>query len=78
MDRKDLAQMVAQRTGISEPQADQAVQVVVQQLASHLPSPIGSHLESFIGGGAAGGGAGGGGGASLGDVASRIEGMLGK
>ncbi len=75
MDRKDLAQMVAQRTGISEPQADQAVQVVVQQLASHLPSPIGSHLESFIGGGA---GSGNGGGTSLGDVASRIEGMLGK
>ncbi len=76
MDRKDLAQMVAQRTGISEPQADKAVEVVVQQLASHLPSPIGSHLESFIGGGA--GGSEGKGGTSLGDVASRIGGMLGK
>ncbi len=76
MDRKDLAEMVAQRTGISEPQADKAVEVVVQQLASHLPSPIGSHLESFIGGGSGGGDAQSG--ASLGDVASRIEGMLGK
>ncbi len=73
MDRKDLAHVVAERTGIPETQADQAVEVVVQQLASHLPSPIGSHLQSFLAGGS-----GGESGASLGDVASRIEGMLGK
>ncbi len=72
MDRNALAQLVAQRTGISQAQADQAVELVINQLASHLPGPIASHLEGFLGGGA------GGGGASLGDVASRIEGMLGK
>ncbi len=73
MDKQDLAREVSQRTGISEPQAEQAVEVVVQQLASHLPSPIGSHLQSFVSGGSSGGG-----GTSLSDVASRIGGVLGK
>ncbi len=73
MDRQALASVVAQRTGISQAAADQAVEVVIQQLAEHMPGPVGSHLQSFLAGGA-----GAGGGPSLGDVASKIGGMFGK
>jgi hypothetical protein len=47
----EIVQMVAQKTGIGEDKARQAVQVVVEQLRSRLPGPLASHLDSFVGGG---------------------------
>ena len=75
MQRKELAQMVAQRVGISESQAEQAVDVILSQLKSRLPAPISSQLDNFLGGEA--GGAGGAGGA-MGDIAKGLGGMMGR
>ncbi len=72
MDRQALASEVAQKTGISQSEAERAVEVVVNELSSHLPGPIGSHLQSFLGSGS------GGGGPELGDIASRIGKAFGK
>ncbi len=57
----ELVQMVAQRTGIGEDKARQAVQLVLEHLKGRLPGPLASHLDSFLQGGdqGAGGGLGG-------------------
>ncbi len=63
----ELVQMVAQKTGISEDKARQAVEVVIGHLKSRLPGPIASHLDSFTGGGSSSGG----------NLQSEASGMLG-
>jgi hypothetical protein len=53
----ELVNQVVQKTGISQDQANQAVQTVIGFLKDKLPGPIGSQLDSVLGG--ASGGAGG-------------------
>jgi uncharacterized protein (DUF2267 family) len=50
----ELVQMVAQKTGIGEDKARQAVQVVVEHLKGRLPGPIASQLDNYIQGNAQG------------------------
>ncbi len=45
-----IVKMVADRVGISQEQATQAVQLVVAQLKDRLPGPIGDQLEGALGG----------------------------
>lgn len=68
---EDLVRMVAQKVGISEAQARQAVETVAGFLKDRLPEPIGSQVAGMLG--TAGGGLAGG----LGDVAGSIGGMFG-
>jgi hypothetical protein len=68
---EELVKQVATRTGISEEQARTAVATVIGFLKDKLPQPIGAHLDSFAGGGSAEGAGGG-----LGDLASKVGGML--
>lgn len=44
----EIVQMVAQRTGIPEDKAREAVQVVLEHLRSRLPAPLVSYLDSYI------------------------------
>ena len=56
----ELVQMVAQRTGIGEDKARQAVQVVLEHLKGRLPGPLASQLDNYLQGqqGSEGGGLG--------------------
>jgi hypothetical protein len=47
----ELINLVVKKTGISQDEAQKAVQVVVDFLKSKLPGPVASHLDSFISGG---------------------------
>lgn len=47
----ELVQMVAQKTGISQDKAQQAVEVILSHLKSRLPGPMASHLDQLTGGG---------------------------
>jgi hypothetical protein len=52
----DLVNQVCQKTGISQDQAQQAVQTVIGYLKDKLPGPIGSQLDNVLSGqGGAGG-----------------------
>jgi hypothetical protein len=75
---EELIKQVAERTGISEAQAQTAVITVIGFLKGRLPEPIAGHLDSFLGGGASGaeGGLGGVGGAA-GSVLGGLGGLLG-
>ena len=68
---EELVKQVASKTGISEDQARTAVATVIGFLKDKLPQPIGAHLDSFAGGGSTGESSGG-----LGDLASKVGGML--
>jgi hypothetical protein len=46
----ELINQITQRTGISQNQAQQAVQVVVGFLKQRLPAPVASQLGSFVSG----------------------------
>ncbi|MDQ3799824.1 MAG: hypothetical protein M3384_10250 [Acidobacteriota bacterium] len=62
---EELIKQVTARTGISEEQAQQAVEVVVGFLKDKLPAPIAGQLDNVVsGGGEGGGGTGIGGGLS--------------
>jgi hypothetical protein len=76
---EELIRQVAERTGISEAQAQTAVTTVLGFLKGRLPEPLAGHLDSFVGGGAgAGGGADLGGlGGAAGSVLGGLGGMLG-
>jgi len=50
----ELINLVVQKTGISQEQAQKAVPVVIDPLKSKLPGPIASHLDSFMAGGLSG------------------------
>ena len=70
----ELVKQVAERTGISEAQAQTAVTTVLGFLKSRLPEPIAGQLDGLLGGaaGAAGGLAG-----QAGDLLGGLGGMLG-
>ena len=72
---EELIRQVAERTGISEAQAQTAVITVVGFLKGRLPEPLAGHLDSFLGGGVSG--AEGGLGGAAGDVLGGLGGMLG-
>lgn len=69
MKKNDLVQLVVERAGISESQAEKAVEVVLKQLKDRLPAPVASQLDRFL--------KGDGGGPDLGDVAKQVGGLLG-
>ena len=72
---EELIRQVAERTGISEAQAQTAVITVVGFLKGRLPEPIAGQLDGFLGGGASG--AEGGLGGAAGDVLGGLGGLLG-
>jgi hypothetical protein len=74
----ELIKQVAERTGISESQAQTAVTTVLGFLKTRLPESLAGQLDGLIGGaaGAAGGVAGGLAG-TAGDVLGGLGGMLG-
>lgn len=45
-----LVELLMQKTGLSQEKAQQVVETVVGHFKENLPSPIASHLESFLGG----------------------------
>jgi hypothetical protein len=47
----ELIQQITSRTGISEDQARQAVEMVLAFAKTKLPEPIASQLDGFMGGG---------------------------
>ena len=73
---EELIKQVAERTGISEAQAQTAVTTVLGFLKARLPEPLAGHLDSFLGGGGGGADLGGLGGAA-GSVLGGLGGMLG-
>lgn len=46
----ELVNQVCQKTGISQDQAQQAVQTVIGYLKDKLPGPIGSQLDNVLSG----------------------------
>ena len=51
----ELINIVVQKTGISQEDAQKAVQVIVDTLKSRLPAPIAAHIDTFLAGGLSGG-----------------------
>ena len=50
----ELINVVVQRTGLSQEDAEKAVHAVLDVLKQKLPGPIASHLDSFLSGGLSG------------------------
>ena len=50
----ELTNVVMQRTGLSQEDAEKAVHAVLDVLKQKLPGPIASHLDSFLSGGLSG------------------------
>ena len=46
----ELVNQVVQKTGISQDQANQAVQTVIGYLKNKLPGPVASQLDNVLGG----------------------------
>lgn len=67
----ELVNQVVQKTGISQDQAQQAVQVVVGFIKDKLPAPIASQVDSMMGGHT------GSGGPDLGNLGNSLGGMMG-
>ena len=65
----ELIKLVTQKAGISEAQAQQAVETVMGFLKDKLPAPIASQVEGMLSGGEM---------PDLGDLASQLGGLLGK
>jgi len=51
----ELINLVVQKTGISQDDAQKAVQVVVDALKARLPAPIAAQVDAFLTSGASGG-----------------------
>lgn len=64
----DLVNQVCQRTGLSQDQAQQAVQATIDALKSKLPGPIASQIDNVLGGQGGGGGIAGQAGQALGGM----------
>jgi uncharacterized protein (DUF2267 family) len=64
----ELIQLVADKVGLSEAQAKQAVDTVLGFLKDKLPAPIAGQIEAALEGDVSG----------LGDVAGSLGGLLGK
>ncbi len=67
----ELIKQVTAKAGISEDQARSAVNAVVDFVKDRLPAPIASQIENAMTG--EGGGIGG----TVGDMASKVGGLLG-
>jgi uncharacterized protein (DUF2267 family) len=65
----ELIKQVAQKVGISEDQAQQAVEMVLGFLKDKLPAPVASQVESVLKGGGT---------PDLGDLGEKLGGLLGK
>jgi hypothetical protein len=63
----ELVQMVSQKTGLSEEQSRQAVEIVLEYLKGKLPEPIAGQLDNIVEGSE---------GVDLGDMASKGLGGL--
>lgn len=62
----ELIKLVSQKTGISEDQANMAVQTVLDFIKQKLPAPITSQIDGLLSG------------SGLGDVAKGLGGLFGK
>ena len=62
----ELIKLVSQKTGISEDQANMAVQTVLDFIKQKLPAPITSQIDDLLSG------------SGLGDVAKGLGGLFGK
>jgi nucleoid DNA-binding protein len=62
----ELVKLVTQKTGISQDQAKQAIQTVIDFIKQKLPAPIASQIDGLLAGSAAG------------DVAKGIGNLFGK
>jgi uncharacterized protein (DUF2267 family) len=51
----EIVNLVVQRTGISQDDAQKAVQVVIDSLKSKLPAPIAAEVDTFLSSGVSGG-----------------------
>lgn len=51
----ELVNIVTQRTGLSQDDAQKAVQVIVDTLKSRLPAPVAAELDTFLTSGMSGG-----------------------
>jgi hypothetical protein len=70
----DLIQQITAKTGISDDQARQAIDMAMGFVKDKLPEPIASQLDGFIGGS---GGSDGGAGGMMGMVQDQLGGMMG-
>jgi len=68
---EELIKQVTAKAGISEDQARSAVNVVIEFVKDRVPAPISGQIESAMTG--EGGGMGG----TIGDMASKVGGLLG-
>lgn len=69
----ELVNLVTQKAGINQDQAQKAVTTVIGFLKDKLPGPIASQLDRFSGGGGGGGESGG-----MGGMAQEAEGAMGQ
>ncbi|HEY2102833.1 MAG TPA: hypothetical protein VGH08_06240 [Chthoniobacterales bacterium] len=46
----ELVTLVAQRTGLSQEDAQKAVETVIDVLKQKLPAPLANHLDAFLAG----------------------------
>ena len=67
---EQLAKLIAKKVGITEKQAAQAIEMVLNFIKDKLPEPFGSQVEKLLGDDA-------GGGLDLGDAANLLGGLLG-
>jgi len=65
----ELIKMIVQRTGISEEQAGEIANIVLEFIKSKLPSPIAGQLDSLISGEGSG---------VLGTITGALGGLFGK
>jgi len=63
---EELINQVAQKTGISQEAAKNAVDTVLAHIKSRLPAPLASQIDSALTGG------------GLGEVANKIGNLIGK
>jgi hypothetical protein len=76
----ELVQLIQQKTGLSQDQAQQVVNTVVGFLKAKLPGPLASGLDDVLGSSASGAAAGttGGTGGVVGAAAAVVEDFFGK
>jgi hypothetical protein len=73
----DLVKHVAQRTGLSEQQAEQAMHAALEFADQRLPGPIAAQVRHVLGGGTGGPGGTGGGGFDLPNLPGGLGGLFG-
>ena len=66
----ELVGLVVKKTGISEDQAEMAVETVIGYLKDKLPEPLAGQIDGFLEGEGAQG--------SIGDITKSLGGLLGK